>query len=350
MKMNFKYLYLLTLCLVLSACENDGKYKESSSFSWKDFKHEVSLVGETLEFDEIVMNPGSLQVYDSILVTLEYRGETLCHLFNLNTRKKIGERLRRGQGPNEMIMPQFIEGNRSYIQFLDATSSVVYRYDIHEFITNENPQPVHKMKLSESIHFKMQELGGKYVAHPYFKPYQLFVFNEFGEKTDEFASFPDASQNYSDIENADAFYMGFVSNMQDKIAVCYYMTDLIDIYTMDGKLQHRLHGPDQFLTYVRQVNTESGPMTMQVREKTRDAYFAPQNAGDEFMVLYNGGYLTEESHSSSCKKMMSFSWNAEPLNLYLLDDPIFSFCVDADKRKIYGVSTIPEYHIVEYDY
>ena len=89
---------------------------------------------------------------------------------------------------------------------------------------------------------------------------------------------------------------------------------------------------------------------MQVKEKSRDAYFAPQNAGDRFLVLYNGGYVTEEDHSSSCKKLMSFSWNAEPLNLYLLDDPIFSFCVDESKRKIYGVSVTPEYHIVEYSY
>ena len=350
MKIQFRYLYLLMFSFVFFSCGNSGKYQNSSIFQLEDFKGEISLHGRSLEFDEIIMNPGSLQVYDSVLVTLEYGGDTHCHLFNLNTRKKIGERLKRGQGPNEMLMAQFVEGNKSYIQFLDVVSSVIYCYDIHDFINNENPRPVHKVKLPESIHFEMQELGGKYVAHPYFKPNQLFIFNEQGEKIKEFAGFPDANQGYSDIENADAFYMGFVSDMKDRIAICYYMTDLIDIYTMDGKLQHRIHGPEQFLSHVRQINKESGPTTMQVKEKSRDAYFAPQNAGDRFLVLYNGGYVTEEDHSSSCKKLMSFSWNAEPLNLYLLDDPIFSFCVDESKRKIYGVSVTPEYHIVEYSY
>ena len=82
----------------------------------------------------------------------------------------------------------------------------------------------------------------------------------------------------------------------------------------------------------------------------KDAFFSPKNAGDSFFVLYNGRNRNEKDHNSSCTKLLSFSWDGTPECVYTLDDPIFTYCVDAKHRKIYGVSTTPEYHIVEYSY
>ena len=39
----------------------------------------------------------------------------------------------------------------------------------------------------------------------------------------------------NDEDRADAYYMGFTSNYNDRLALCYYMTDLLEIYDIEGK-------------------------------------------------------------------------------------------------------------------
>ena len=346
---NIGTLLLLAACVLVS-CSPKDKYADARTFGFDAFGKEIKLEGKVLSFNDSVMRPQGIQVYDSVLITLEYGGGKLCHLFNLNTGDKIGERLTQGQGPDEMIMPRFMGIDGSCLRFFDMASSAVYKYDVADFIVNPDPKPLERVKLSENVQGDMQMLGENMIGFSYFKDHQLFEFNSSGEKIKEFAEFPKSSVSYSDIERADAFYMGFTTNATDKVAVCYYMTDLIEIYGADGALRQRIHGPEQFFAHFKELRDGETLTSTMVKGVNRDAYFFPQNAGDKFFVLYNGGYVDEENHSSSCHRLFSFSWDAVPGNIYRLDDPVFNFCVDKDRKKIYGISSTPEFHIVEYDY
>lgn len=340
---------LLGICMLFS-CSKSDKYLNTKSFSFNDFEAEIRLKGKVLEFDDLIMNPSGLQVYDSILMTLESGGESLCYMYNLNTKKKIGERLTRGQGPNEMLMPSFIDNDGKSVQIFDMATSVFYKYDLIDFIENATPQPISRIQLEENINSEMQLIGNKFVGYPYFKQHQLYVFDREGRKVGEFADFPPSTIDYSDIEKTDAYYMGFASNGADRVAICYYMTDLIEIYDSLGVLKNRMHGPEHFFSYFKEVHDENGITSRQVRGKNRDAYFSPRNAGNQLFVLYNGGFVDEKGHSPYCERLFSFSWDGVPQKIYILDDPIFAFCVDRDKNKIYGVSNNPDNHIVEYSY
>lgn len=340
---------LLGICALFSCSQND-KYFDAHTFSFNDFEAEIKLNGKVLEFDDLIMNPSGLQVYDSILVTLEYGGERLCNIYNLNTKKKIGERLTRGQGPNEMLMPSFIDNDGESIQMIDMATSVIYKYDLIDFIENTDPQPIYKSKLEENINSGMQMLGDKLIGYPYFKNHQLYVFDMEGKKISEFADFPRSSIDYSDMERTDAYYMGFASNGTDRVAICYYMTDLIEIYDSLGVLKNRMHGPEHFFSYFKEIHDANGITSQQVKGKNRDAYFSPRSAGNQLFVLYNGGFVDEKDHSPYCKRLFSFSWDGIPQRIYILDDPIFTFCVDKKTNKIYGISNSPDNHIVEYLY
>lgn len=345
------YILLIILGIsVLFSCSQKDKYQNANLFDFKDFKSEIKLEGKKMNFNDLIMHPSEIQVYDSILVTLEIDGERLCNVYNLNTKEKIGERLTRGQGPDEMLMPFFIDNDGLSVQIIDIATSIIYKYDLDDFISNPTPKPILKSKLEESISSGMQMIGENIIGYPYFKKQQLYVFDETGKKINELADFPLSSISYSDVEKADAYYMGFVSNGIDKIAICYYMTDLIEIYNSTGTLEKRMHGPEQFFVYFEEVNNGDNLTSKAVKGMNRDAYFSPENAGDHFLVLYNGGYVDEKNHSSYCDKLFSFSWDGTPINRYLLSDPIFTFCVDKQRKKIYGVSKTPEYHIVEYSY
>lgn len=335
---------------VFASCAQKDKYLDAQLLNLDDFEEQTALKGKVLEFDDLIMRPSALQVYDSILVTLEYGGEKLCNLYNLNTKKKIGERLKRGQGPNEMVMPSFVGNNGTNVRLIDMATSVVYEYDLAEFVNNESPQPVKTVKLEESVNSGMQMVGNKYIGYPYFKQHRLYVFDGEGKKVAEFADFPQSTIKYSDMERTDAYYMGFASNGADRIAICYYMTDLIEIYDASGNLLKRMHGPEQFFSHFKEVHDEGGVTSQQVRGKNRDAYFSPCGASSHLFVLYNGGYVDDKDHSPFCKQLFTFSWDGTPKSLYTLDDPIATFCVDEKRNKIYGVSNTPDIHIVEYTY
>lgn len=304
--------------------------KQSSVFTWNDFQYEETLKGRSLTFDDDVMMPFSIQVFDSILVTLEPANDRICQLFNLNTGTKIGGRLRNGEGPNEMMMPMFVS-NGMGVQLIDMASATVYKYDWNQFLSEDSPNPLSKIKLSESVDSEMQMLGEHYVGYQYFKEELLYLFDKQGQKIKPFASFPDGKSDAPNEQRADMYQMGYVSNGKDRVAITYYMTDVIEIFNENGKLLCHLQGPENF-----------------EYELGKDAFFSPKNAGDSFFVLYNGRSRSEKDHNSSCSKLLSFSWDGTPKCVYTLDKPIFTFCVDKQKRKVYGVSTTPEYHIVEY--
>lgn len=101
---------ILLICefffLFFSSCQNTVTYNEETIIKWDDFE-ETSLIGKELEFDADVMKPYQLIVYDSILMTVNENTSHICHIFNLTTHRKIGERIKIGHGPNEMIHPFF---------------------------------------------------------------------------------------------------------------------------------------------------------------------------------------------------------------------------------------------------
>ena len=348
--MKYKILHLLLL-LSLFSCSYKDRYEKAQKWTWNDFQETQKLEGEILEFDSLIMHPADLHVYDdSLLITINYDCERLFHIFNLNTKRLIGERIGRGQGPKEMLQPRFMENDNKTILLFDMATSHVYEYKIDEFINNDDPEPARKIKLEKNIFINACEIGNRFFGYAYNPDHQIMVFNEKGQNVDEIIDFPESTIDYSNAEKIDAYYMNFISNQKDKIVICYCMTDLIEIYKTDGTLLKRLHGPEGFFSHFREVHNGKLTTSVSVKGKNRDAYFSPENAGKEFFVLYNGNYVDSETHSHLCTRLVSFSWDGDPGKIYELSDGIFTFTIDIKNKKIYGISDSPEYHIVEFDY
>ena len=92
-----KHVVLSTLFfLSLFSCSSGDQYEQAHKWSWDDFKEQKQLQGQVLEFDSLVMKPNDLRVYDSLLITINYNCDKLFHVFNLNTKKQVGQRIGRG--------------------------------------------------------------------------------------------------------------------------------------------------------------------------------------------------------------------------------------------------------------
>ena len=144
--------------------------------------------------------------------------------------------------------------------------------------------------------------------------------------------------------------MNFISDGKNRIAVFYSMTDLFEVYDNTGHLLTRMHGPDCFFPIFKEVHDGDVVTSAPDEDLTRDAYFSPRSVGDKLFVLYDGDFLNDPNNDGSCSTLFVFSWDGKLEMQYQLDDPIYSFNVDAKNRKIYGISKTPEYHIVEYSY
>lgn len=344
------YITTISLLLLFISCNsNKSSYKNADTFTFNSFKSTKKLKGNSLEINEFVMNPSDILVHDSLLITIEQGLDKIFYVYNLNTQSLINECIIKGQGPDDMIYPEFINCDGSVLSIVDLETSTIFEYYLQDFISDSTPKAVSRIKLEEDVFICAQKTDDNILGYSYITDKRLNKFDLTGKKIGELIDYPDSEIKYSDMERMDAYYMQFIYNGKDRIALCHYMTDLIEIYDMDGVLIKRIHGPEQFLAHFKQ--REDGPMgASPIKDMNRDSFMSPRNAGDNFFVLYNGGHIDDPEHTSSCNKILSFTWDGKPQYIYEIDDSIFSFTIDPKNKKIYGISNTPEYHIVEYSY
>ena len=47
-------------------------------------------------------------------------------------------------------------------------------------------------------------------------------------------------------------------------------------------------------------------------------------------------------------KLFVLDWNGTPVKYYQLSEPVFHFAIDVRNGTLYGLSDLPEFHIVSY--
>lgn len=336
--------------LVLSCNLDKDRYEKAVMFELDDFKATKHLMSAKLEFDSLIMQPMDLIVYDSLLITVEVGKEKIFHVYNINQKTHINQCIGRGQGPEDMLQPEFMNCDEKTIRIIDLATSTVFEYELNDFITNQQPKPKKRTKLEKQIFLAVQQVNNKIMGCSYSNEGRLYVFDLNGQKTNAIINYPPSTIEQTNAEKTDAYYMKFITNNINKVVLCYYMTDLIEIYNLDGVLEKRLHGPEQFFSHFKEYQDGKYVGASPIKGLNRDAYMCPRNAGNEFFVLYNGGFIDAPNHTTSCNQIFSFTWDGTPQKIFNLDDPIFSFNVDSKNKRIYGISEIPEFHIVQYSY
>lgn len=348
--MKHSLLILLLILPFLSCRFNKDKYEQASTFELNDFQTQKDLKSNKLEFDSLIMHPMDLIVYDSLLITVESGKDKIFHIYNINKKIHINQCISRGQGPEDMLQPEFMNSDQKSVRIIDLATSIVFEYDLNDFITNQQPKPKKRTKLEKQIFLTAQQVNNEIIGASYMDDNRLYVFDLDGKKIKNIINYPTRTTQQTEVEKADAYYMKFITNETNKIALCYYLTDLVEIYNLDGVLEKRLHGPEQFFSHFKEYQDGKYVGASPVKGLNRDAYMCPRNVGNEFFVLYNGEGIDIPNHTTSCNQMFSFTWDGTPQKIFNLDDPIFSFNVDSKNKKIYGISETPEFHIVQYSY
>ena len=345
-----KWFFSILMFFMVSSCSDDNQtFQGETRIGWDDFVSK-NIEGRVLSFDEIIEKPYQLMIKDSILITLNSNADSICHVFNLNTMKKIGEAISVGQGPHEMLHASFVFENSDSIKLYDMMKSNIYSYSLEGLLSNQPPSSI--IKLSESYMFsELAALKNGYACSSYRPDFPCYLFDKSGKKTAEgLGNYPVCSEEYTDLEVIDAYRAVLIGNNLNRVAVCHYFTDLIDIYDFDKGLVKRLHGPEHFYTRFNEFSEGNRIGSSPDKAYYRDAFYSPINAGECFFVLFNGKFVTDPEYNLMAKDILTFNWDGNPLMHYRLNIGVESITVVPEKRKIYGISQNPEYQIVEYSY
>lgn len=347
------FLCLLSLGLLLMSCKQNEKiYSDATLVDYDDFKEIIELKAETIAgFDSLFLAPTHLCAYDSMLITINKRSDKRILVFNVNTEKKVAEHISVGQGPGEMLLPRIVGNDDSKILISDLIKSTVLEYSMEDFFKSGELQYTKFISLQKPISGEVRLLKDRLIGDVSRNTSFLFYeFNSEGEVVDSIGRYPEANWEITDVEKKNVYSFSFTTNQQDRIAVCYNWTDLIDIYDREGNLLNRIHGPRYFASHFEEFNDGKVNSSSRVKGETRDAYFSPVHVGDEFWVLFSGKSEDEDGYNILAEQIFVFGWDGTPRKIFKLDKGVLAFTVNEKMRKIYGISNSPDYHILTFSY
>lgn len=339
-----------SLSLFFISCNNKENYENVIVFTLDDFGAPIKLQSENFEFDEPLMMPRRILMVDSILLVENKNTEFVLHKYNLISRKKCGECIAFGSGPDELLSIKHIQSEDSSIYISDNQRRVVFEYNKHDLCLGTDPKPRKSITINEAIS-SLQHIPGGYVGttmNPFNK--RLLFFNAAGEQTETKGEFPLSGKDFSDIERVDGYLASITFDPISKHLFLFYtQTDLFEIYDLTGKLIKRMHGPDQFFPHVKEISLGDGYSKVSpIYEKSREAYYAPVTVNNEIYVTYSGAFRERGKGKAPITTILVFNTEGSPLRRYELSEPIIAFTVDPTTKDIYATSDNPEFHLIRF--
>ena len=338
------------MAILFVSCYKSEKYENSSSFSFKDFNITVTLNATIIEFDEPIMQPLLFVKSDSLLIVQNIRTSKMLYVYNVNTRKKVGEFISWGSGPEDLLRIKNIQLVDSNLYIADNQKRSMYIYDISDFRkSTNNPIPIQKTVIDDFFS-NLAYTGNGYVAttmNPNDK--RLVFYDLMGEREFSSGEYPYFGKDFSEIEKIEGFLSTIaVSHKHKRIYLFGMNTDLIEIYDFQGKLIKRVHGPDQVFPQTHEINLQNGAYKVSTG-KSKFTFYSPTIIDDEIYVSYSGKLQKIGEEFPLIQKIFIFDMDCNPIRNYELSKPIVSFTVDPETKQIFATSNVPEYHLVVFE-
>jgi hypothetical protein len=346
-----KRFYYSILALLFYSCNASDRYKDAEKFTMRDIPKTVSLTGEEVDFDAMIMNPRHITLVDTVLIITNYNTAHLIHCFDVKNCKKLTESVMRGNGPEDMLDAGKAQLVDTCIWIFDMQPQIIRQYGKQDICLSHEPKLLDKVHLKDFSNAVLALPGqDKFIAstvQPEKKRFAIYDTN--GNRLNEFGDFPESHTSMTPIEAIQSF-IGHLTYSDDKFIFVCNQTDLIEFYNFDGSLNKRLHGPDGFFPHVRQKEVEGGGIAVSgTNGKSREGYFFPVVYGNELWVLYDGRYSSNNNPDHLMSTIIVFDLiEGRPARLVNLDKAICRFAIDDKNNAIYGISSDPEYHIVRF--
>jgi hypothetical protein len=347
MKKSTPFITIYAVTILFMSCHKPAKYENASGFSFEDFKTVTTLNADVIEFDEPIMRPLLFVLSDSLLIMQNIRTEYVLHVYNVRSKKKVGEYISFGSGPNELLRVKNMQLIDSDLYISDNQLNVVYKYDVNDFHKLISPVPKHKVQIKEMF-TSLAYTDDRYVATTLdTNNKRLVFFNPTGEKEFTAGDYPCYGKELSDIEKMESFTSSIlVSRKYQRIYLFGMDTDLIEIYDFNGNFIRRIHGPEQFFPQIKEIHTGNDYSHIATTDDSRFAFFNPIYIDDEIYVSYSGKHQNRDEEIASINYILVFDKDCNPVRRYELSASIVAFAVDPETKHIYATGNIPDFHMI----
>jgi hypothetical protein len=345
--------YFLFFSILCCACNNSVEYQHAQNFSHADLGLSVPLKGVELDFGEMIVRPKCIAVIDTILVINNIGMEYFIHRYDIKNKKKIGESIPFGNGPEEMLSAQafHISFDDTTVWILDAPKQKVNQYGKYDICFSDQPVPLFSVQFKDFFNQITVLPDGKILAST-LNPERthLSIYNMQGDLVHDNCDFPDAGITQTPYERMESFLGNMLFDVStNRIFYAYMQTDLIDIFDTGGNLLYRTHGPDHFFPVMKQRNIGDEIKVSSQIGQTRDGYFSPVAYGNEVWTLYSGKYFEPPTPNYLLDHIIVFNWEGKPIRQYKLSVPIYTFTIDQKNNILYGITDDPEYRVIKFE-
>jgi hypothetical protein len=340
-------------CLVMAvtfACQQQ-QYTNAEKIYPGDFGEAIYLTGEEMEFDEPVMKPRRLLLLDSIMLIYNLDMDPMIHKYNLNTRRKTGECISFGSGPEDFIYIQVMQESDSTVWLADIQKRVFQNYLRTDICCRDKLQSLKRISIDEMFNDAWIFPDHRIIATGFNPGVKRFSFySSEGMLIREKGDYPSFGVDLTDLEKMEGFTgMIAVNYPANRIYVFCLATDLMEIYDLEGELIKRIHGPDHFFPCVQEKRNGEITRITHKMYVSRDAFSNPVIVDDEVFVLYSGTYFEPDSRNIK-DQVLVYGREGNPVRRYKLSEKLYHIAVDAKNKIIYGLCDYPEFHILKFHY
>lgn len=285
-------------------------------------------------------------VYDDIV------GENIFHLVDLNNGNKIFSLGKKGQGKNEFVMPmEYLPCGDTAIAVFDYANKKLSNLTIDDFF---EPKNEFEVCYKDTIPGTVKLFPTKFNTMLSFGFYDdcMFYLQKGNQILQKIGDFPSRNSKEKQIENRlrGLAYQGILQSnpSNDKFVYALNNAEIVYFYNIDSSsvckvCEYQYNYPEY--KPIHEGDKRAAPIsTDNIRA------FIDATVSDNYVyLLYSGKtYKKEGLKSFEGNIIYVFDWTGKAYKKYILNLPVFRFCVNKEDSVIYAFSNNPDPVLVQF--
>lgn len=336
-----KIIIILIVCFISCSKKNNVNVgKDATHFS--EFFEEKNVQFENLiEFTSGV--PRMMNIEDStLMMAFHGSGQKYClQNYSIKTGELSKQYISKGRGPGEILgMNNFgVTGDKLWIN--DNTAKKMTLFDKNKIMSkfSSSDYKEYPYKNGRPFYSILTKDLRCILTGSETSKYKIQILDLTNSKIiDEIGILPQYSNKIpSSVIRQATIAHSFLKPTEDKIALGYAYTDVVEVYDLKTKQRKIVQGPENFDSHYKILNEE-----WFFTKKTRYSFMGG-DVTDSFIYLIYSGKKYEEEKSYEGKYVFVYDWNLNPIKKITMDIQTQQICVSEDDKIIYSYNDIAGY-------
>lgn len=317
-----------------------------------EFKGEPLHLKKILSFGNSFGRPIQLCIIDSPVLVIDQKplkGFKFIQAFSINGNflYSFGDR---GSGPNEMISPKKIDidpTDKGYYWIFDGSLLRLTRFTLSDkrnndkFIKLDKGMPYDPVIISDNL---IASLGFGLTSG------RFALFDSTGRLLDEVGQIPPGQPNNTPIPVHLVAFQGTMCKNSDasKIIISSLYSDMIEIYTSEGKLIKRFYGPDEKLPIYKTVKVGVHPVMEIDLKKSYFGYLSIYSTSNKIYALYSETSITDRKKGGLGNIIHVYDFDGKLLKIYKTDEDLYAISINANDSLLFGIQHYDRVSIIKY--